>query len=347
MKKGISVIICSYNSEHRIKRVLDCIAAQQNCDQIEWEVIMVDNASTDNVVEVARQSWSHPKVPLHIYHETRQGQSYATRTGFENARYDIVILVDDDNYISLNYISRAFKIMEEHPEVGIAGGKGIGLFDMDPPYWFEKVEQGFAIGPQAEKEGYVSDERGYIYGAGSIIRKSVYNYLISSDFQLMLKGRIGKSMIAGEDAERSHAFRLLGYELWYDPSLEFWHYMTANRINWNYTRKLFNSFGRASNYHNLYSELLKKPKGIKAFIRQNMILDILNKIFNLVHSLPPYIKVKLTGTGEGKMEVLNFDYLSGRLSERIYNMSRIRQNRRQLKNATWKTQYTIENLHNK
>ena len=124
MNKGISVVICSYNSEHRIKRVLDCLSAQQNCDEIAWEVIMVDNASTDNVIEVAEKSWNHPKVPLHIFHEQRQGQSYATRTGIEKAAYHIIVMIDDDNYVSPNYIYRANKIMEEHPEVGIAGGKG-------------------------------------------------------------------------------------------------------------------------------------------------------------------------------------------------------------------------------
>ena len=227
---------------------------------------MVDNASTDKTIAIAKQSWHHPQVPLRIISELRQGQSYATRTGFEKAKYEIVVMVDDDNYISSNYISTAYTIMETHPEVGIAGGKGTGLFEKDPPAWFETVEQGFAIGPQGEHEGYVDDERGYIYGAGSIIRKSVYDYLISSDFQLTLKGRIGKSLVAGEDAERCQAFRLLGYMLWYDPSLEFRHHMPASRISWQYTLKLYNSFGRASVYHNIYSEIITKKRGISAFV---------------------------------------------------------------------------------
>jgi glycosyltransferase involved in cell wall biosynthesis len=343
MKKGISVIICSYNSENRIKRVLDCLAAQQNCDGIEWEVIMVDNASTDNVVEVAKKTWSHPKVPLHIFHEKRQGQSYATRTGFEKANFDIVVMVDDDNYISSNYISRAYAIMEAHPEVGIAGGKGIGLFEKEPPDWFSIVEQGFAVGPQGDHEGYIDEDRGYIYGAGSIIRKSVYNFLISSDFQLMLKGRIGKSLVAGEDAERCQAFRILGYRLWYDPLLEFQHHMPAARINWNYTRKLYNSFGRASNYHNLYTEILDNSKGIRAFINKNTVFDILNKVRKFLYVIPSYLKVKLKGQDEGRTEILNFDYWHGRVTERIINMGKIREYRKQLENAIWRRQHQNSN----
>jgi glycosyltransferase involved in cell wall biosynthesis len=318
------------------KTVLDCLAAQKNCDEIEWEVIMVDNASTDNVVEIAKKSWKHPKVPLHIFNEPRQGQSYATRTGFEKANYDIVVMVDDDNYVCADYVSRAYAIMEEHPEVGIAGGKGIGLFEKAPPEWFKDVEQGFAVGPQGKHEGYVDDSRGYIYGAGSIIRKSVYDYLLLNNFQLIMKGRIGKSMIAGEDYERCQVFRLLGYKLWYDPSLEFEHHMPYTRINWKYVRKLFNSFGKASNYHELYKEILDKPKGIRAFIIKHAIPDILNKSRKFLLTLPGYFKVELSCPDEGRMEVINYEYWHGRLSERIIHMRKINQLRRGLKNAEWR-----------
>ena len=157
----------------------------------------------------------------------------------------------------------------------------------------------------------------------------------------MMKGRIGKSMIAGEDAERCQVFRILGYKLWYDPWLEFQHHMPESRINWKYIRKLFNSFGRGSNYHELYDELMVKPKGIRAFISQNTILDILNKIRKLLFALPPYIIVTLAGKDEGRKEVLNFEYLYGRLAERIANMGKIRQSRNRLKNAEWRKKFNI------
>ncbi len=341
---GISIVICSYNSEHRIKRVLECLAGQENCDEVSWEVIMVDNASTDNVVEVAKKSWDHPGVPFRLFHEPRQGQSYATRTGIEKASYDVIILVDDDNYVSSNYVSRAYQIMKEHPEVGVAGGKGIGLYEKEPPAWFKDIKQAFAIGPQARKEGYTTEEQGYIYGAGSIFRTSVYNDLMNSDFQLMLKGRIGKSLVAGEDQERSLAFRILGYELWYDPLLEFQHYMPVSRFDWKYCCRLFESFGHASVYHDLYKELLVRPKGIRAIISRYAVLDILRKLYGLSLAFYAYLKVSFSRSVVGKLETLQCKYYIGALSERTMRHSKIRQYRKQLRNATWRKKYSRANV---
>ncbi|UCH14154.1 MAG: glycosyltransferase family 2 protein [Bacteroidales bacterium] len=336
MKKGISVVICSYNSEKRIKKVLGCLLEQQNHDKIEWEVIMVDNASTDNSVALAKKLWNHPRVPLHIISETKQGQSFATLTGIKNAVYDIIIMVDDDNYVSPNYISRAYEIMEKHPEVGIAGGKGTGVFEEDPPAWFKDYEQALAIGPQADSEGYVDDRRGYIYGAGSIIRKPVYDYLIDNNFKLMLKGRIGKSLVAGEDSERSHAFRILGYKLWYDPSLEFGHQMPPARIDWKYIRKLYKSFGRASAYHGLYEEVLKNPKGLSSFVAKSMFLTSLYALYSALLVLPAYILISISGSDVGKKKVIRFDYTWGRLTELLTNMKKVMRYRKRLKQAEWR-----------
>lgn len=336
MKKGISVVICSYNSEDRIGRVLSCLMEQKNTDDIDWELLLVDNNSKDNVIEVAKKTWKHPKVPLHVFSEFQQGQSYATKTGIYKAKYEIIVLVDDDNYISQNYLSKAYTIMENHPEVGIAGGKGIGVFEKEPPHWFRDIQHAFAIGPQAKKEGYADDVRGYIYGAGSILRKSVYEYLYANNFQLMLKGRIGKSLVAGEDKERSHAFRLLGYKMWYDPSLEFEHFMPAGRVNWNYTKMLLKSFGHAAIYHNLYKEALHEVNNFKLLVIKYAFFDIVNSTAILIKYLPAYLWVSITTSGEGRNEISKFVYRSGYLSERVFNLRKIKRYRRRLKDAPWR-----------
>src|SRR6185437_5482655 len=64
---GVSVVICTYNGAARLPRTLAHLAAQENTGAIAWEVLVVDNASTDDTAEVARRCWpAHAPAPLRI-----------------------------------------------------------------------------------------------------------------------------------------------------------------------------------------------------------------------------------------------------------------------------------------
>jgi len=61
---GVSVIICCYNSANKIKNVLKHLEEQKGTELIPWEVIVVDNASSDYTFEVAKKSWKRKDVPF-------------------------------------------------------------------------------------------------------------------------------------------------------------------------------------------------------------------------------------------------------------------------------------------
>lgn len=56
-QEGVSIIICCYNAQDRIVRTLEHIQQQRFFIPIPWEVIVIDNASTDNTAEVAENVW--------------------------------------------------------------------------------------------------------------------------------------------------------------------------------------------------------------------------------------------------------------------------------------------------
>ncbi len=74
----------------------------------DYEVVVVDDGSSDNSVEII-QSWSkkNPQVRL-ISHEKNQGYGAALRTGFKNVRKDLVFLTDGDNQFRLSDIDKLF-----------------------------------------------------------------------------------------------------------------------------------------------------------------------------------------------------------------------------------------------
>jgi glycosyltransferase involved in cell wall biosynthesis len=139
MPAGISVIVCCYNSAARIAPTLQHLAAQQQFPFTQWEVIVVDNASTDNTATKAVQVWNGidgDKPPFKVIFEKTPGLSAARKKGIEESQFDFVLFCDDDNWLHENYLSIALNILKENPLIGALGGTGFRVFEGgEPPYF--------------------------------------------------------------------------------------------------------------------------------------------------------------------------------------------------------------------
>ncbi|MBI3883057.1 MAG: glycosyltransferase family 2 protein, partial [Sphingobacteriales bacterium] len=149
-QKGISVIMCCYNSANRIKETLSALAHQQIDEDIQFEIVLVDNASTDNTVDAAKKIWENLKAPyqLRCTYEAIPGLGNARMKGIQEASYDTIIFCDDDNWLMPNYIQGVFKILETNPSIAACGGTGIPIFETKKPEWFDEYAESFAIGSQ-------------------------------------------------------------------------------------------------------------------------------------------------------------------------------------------------------
>jgi glycosyltransferase involved in cell wall biosynthesis len=106
-----------------------------------WEVIVVDNASTDGTPDVARQSWPNDMPALlRMVHEPRPGLSHARNRGFSEAKYEIVSFIDDDNWVCPNWIQLVSGIMSRYPNMGACGGYTEAVCESTPPCWFESYK---------------------------------------------------------------------------------------------------------------------------------------------------------------------------------------------------------------
>jgi glycosyltransferase involved in cell wall biosynthesis len=241
---NVSIVICCYNSASRLPQTIQHLLAQEVPKSLLWEVIVVDNACTDDTAQVARTLWpGDAQAKLRVVSEPEPGLSNARRKGFEEAQYDLLSFVDDDNWVAPNWVRLVSEIMSAHPEVGALGGRTKAVFEDEPPWWFECFQQQFVVGEQQEKTGYISFDRGYLWGAGLTIRKSAWKGMVARGFQSLLSGRKGQILVSGEDNEISHALILSGWKLYYDSDLCLRHFMASNRLNWNYLRKLNRGHG--------------------------------------------------------------------------------------------------------
>jgi len=242
--ENVSIVICCFNSASRLPETIKHLMAQKVPDGLKWEVIVVDNASTDNTAQVARSLWpGDAPAPLRIVSEPKPGISHARRRGFDEARYELISFIDDDNWVAPNWVRLVSEIMTAHPEVGACGGQSEAVFETEPPDWFEEHAANFVVGRQGDKAGDVTWSRGNLWGAGLTIRKQAWAELVEKGFQPILSGRIGNKLSSGEDYEICYALRLAGWRLRYSDELAFKHFMPTSRLSIPYLSKLKAGFG--------------------------------------------------------------------------------------------------------
>lgn len=259
LNEGVSIIICTYNGALRIEKTLQHLALQAVPNDVSCEIILIDNASTDNTVEVAKLAWvntTNNKFDFNILFEPTSGVGYARSKGILEAKHDIIIFCDDDNWLDTNYTQNVITIFKARPTIGALGGLGRAQFEnpSSKPAWFNKFHHGYAVG-QGGKEDIVNS----IYGAGMAIRKLVITELMNSQ-SLYLDGRKQDNLTAGEDGEICCRVRLAGYQILFSPQLTFKHFLPPNRLTWSYLKKLHIGFAKSYLVINLYESVLNNKK---------------------------------------------------------------------------------------
>ena len=114
----VSVVICCRNSASTLADTLDAVARQEYGGW--WEVVVVDNGSTDDTAAVARRFES--RVPdLRVVPVPNPGhQARALNVGIRESKSDILVLLDSDDEVGPDYLLHMAKALERHDFVGAA-----------------------------------------------------------------------------------------------------------------------------------------------------------------------------------------------------------------------------------
>ncbi len=230
MDKGVSVIICCYNSSGRLPETLRHLANQKFNAEFGKEIILVNNNSTDETVRTAQSGWRKLGSPflLTVVDEPEPGLSFARARGVERAGYAYLVFCDDDNWLSDDYLDKVYSQFETLPEqAGMIGGSGKAVFENER---LGRNSPAPATGPQSSMEGDITEREAFVYGAGMAVKKEVFDTMSSYRLKFLLTDRIGKVMSSGGDAEICMLAVILGYRIYYYSGLEFRHFMPDQRL---------------------------------------------------------------------------------------------------------------------
>lgn len=219
-----SAIICTYNRCDCVERAIRSLA-EQSCSRNEYEVIVVDNNSTDNtktVVKALIPSFSN----LRYIHEKKQGLSYARNRGIKEAEGKIVAFTDDDIEADNDWIKELFMIFEKYRDVSCVGGKSIPIFEGGRPRWLSDGllehygDTGFGRKPMYLK---LPD---FPFGLNMAFRKKCFEQLGVFNHAL---GRNKSCLLADEDKEFFYRIGKTQLRTFYTPYAVIRHIVPSTR----------------------------------------------------------------------------------------------------------------------
>jgi glycosyltransferase involved in cell wall biosynthesis len=228
----ISVIICTYNRANSLADTLLCLA-KQSYELINWELIVVDNNSSDNTQDVISQF--SDQLPNLIYQfEPQQGLSYARNLGINAAKGEIIVFTDDDVLPEIDWLAH-IKSSMDHYACDACGGYIAPKWEVSPPSWLTEIFYGFlAIKTDTTGPRQLSIDDELPFGANMAFRRMMFQQYGLFDTQ---KGRKGNILAGGEDIEMFERIIHEKRSVYYFPEIKVTHKVEAFRTKKNYFRR--------------------------------------------------------------------------------------------------------------
>jgi glycosyltransferase involved in cell wall biosynthesis len=206
----VSVVICTFNGQGRLPEVLDALLVQLVPAAIHWEIIVVDNNSTDSTSEVATGYGPHAPVPLVVVKEPRQGLVYARRRGLLASNGRLISFLDDDTIVSTGWVQAVYEFFRTHERAGLVGPKIIQKLDGEPPGYFHLIKRALGITDSGDKTLELTfNKLGHPIGLHSGCRRVAIEPCLQRDsFDVI--GRCGNQLSSCEDSVLAYEVRRNG-----------------------------------------------------------------------------------------------------------------------------------------
>lgn len=228
-----SVIVCTYNRADSLQETLQAIKAQELPGGYQWEVVVVDNNSTDRtrvVVEELREDWPG----LRYEFEGQQGLSCARNHGIAVAQGDIVLFTDDDVLPEPDWVAITVAGMTKY-EADACGGFIAPIWETPPPSWMTERFHGFlAIRTERVDDYIITKVSDAPFGANMAFRRKLFDCVGGFD---TTRGRKGAVLASGEDGELFERILSAGLKAVFLGQARVHHKVESFRLTKRYLRR--------------------------------------------------------------------------------------------------------------
>jgi glycosyltransferase involved in cell wall biosynthesis len=238
----VTVAICTFNRAESLRRTLKSLAAMRVPSALAWELIIVNNNSTDHTDDVIEEYRN--RLPLWREFEPRQGHSNARNRAIYSARGEYILWTDDDVVVDAGWLTAYVDAFRRWPDAAVYGGPIKPRYDPPVPRWIAEceslVDSAFAILDFGNEVQSLSVAEGRIpYGANFAVRlaeQRVFRY----DPHL---GRAPNRFRAGDETDVVSRLLMSGVKGYWIPLAKVEHCIGRERQTIPYIGTYYEGFG--------------------------------------------------------------------------------------------------------
>jgi glycosyltransferase involved in cell wall biosynthesis len=233
----VTVLVCTFNRSSDLSATLDSVRCLELEPPLTWEVIVVDNHSTDDTqATVARHRELFPASLKYVF-EPLQGKSNALNTGLRAARGRVIAFTDDDVRLPSDWLMKSIAPLLRDPDLAYTGGPVRPIWDGSKPSWLD--ERGRMGGTIAVKDHgpapFIFEEKQRTaLGVNMTVRRELIERIGGFHPDL---GRNRHSLLGQEQADFFYRTRHAGARGLYVPDAIVDHRVPASRLNRRYFRR--------------------------------------------------------------------------------------------------------------
>ncbi len=233
MNPRISIIICTCNRSSYLRKILGALAIQTLSAQA-FEILVVDNASTDDTPAVARGEFAHLANLRYLYH-AKPGANGARNFGWRQARTPLVAYLDDDALPWPQWVQHILEAFETvRPMPGAVGGIIEPIWESSRPAWLDDGLLAFyTIWQLPGPPRWLGPESNLYLANLAFARRALEQ---TGGFREGF-GRVGGNLISGEEMDLQNRMRACGWGVYYQPDAAVYHHIQADRISRTWLRR--------------------------------------------------------------------------------------------------------------
>jgi glycosyltransferase involved in cell wall biosynthesis len=239
-----SVIVCTYNRAATLAKMLATLSATVVDRSISWELLVVDNNSTDQTRRVVERVIPDFPCPVRYLFQEKQGKSHALNLAISEARGELLLFTDDDVIVHPAWLQEIVTGFATHDCIGI-GGRIEAVWQQERPTWYSDRNPYRMFGviieyDQGEAPGYTELPP---YGANMAFRREAFSRYAHFRTEL---GPNGRQLLRGEDTEMSWQMLRAGERILYQPTAVIYHPVEPERTRKRYFQRFYFDYGRTA-----------------------------------------------------------------------------------------------------